>query len=557
MEINRFWGNTPVAHYTPTSMQEAAFIPQQMYQREQELTNKVDAMNEANATLKAMLGDKAGKTEEFNAGLKDITDKISREGATQRNIDLAKNLRQSYLKEVLPQEAFAKKREQLGAGYMKDVANTNNIIVGNNPLNVSFDQAQKDPNAMQYQVAERDKLLQHGALIGKQYAESEMSQQPDDWGFLVTKKGFGTAEEAMKTYQTDPKFKQWVDDQAVLATKARGLSNPNEQALDAIKSGIMSTVVGGTERNPLPAGYYKNIKTGDNAGVVTMEKEVTATSAPKDFNQLIAIPEVKQEVNKEVSRQSGGKYKSLEELDTAINSKSNIEENKAKILDQYLKAGTNPTAAAYAVQSMEAPELQNFNKTVREAKEIRSNIEKNTVGSSAFAQDMRYKPNYTVIGALPKEFQNTIKDVEDGISTDMTQQFVNLADSKSTKYGGVTKDDKDLIKQFIELKDPNKKVKLQEVRVNAVPIGDNKEVGSGEPTITFNLIGKDSKNKDFGDKGTPTVTVRLPRHLTDKVFTLVDLLSNTHPATKVTAQKFHQVYNNYYDNQEKNNPQAR
>lgn len=551
MAVNRFWNQSPQAEYSPMSMQEMTYAPQIMYQRDQDLTSKVDAMNEASATLKSMLGDKAGKTEEFDAQYKNILDKISREGTTKQNIDRAKSLRQMYIQEVLPQEAYAKKREQLGAGYMKDKSNMNNIIVGTNPFDVSYDQSRKDPNAMQYQVAERDKLLQHGALIGKQYSESEMSQQPDEWGFLVTKKGFGTAEEAMKSYQSDPKFKQWVDDQTVLATKASGLTNPNEDALNTIKSGIMTTVVGGTERNALPAGYYKG-KEGQSAGVVTMEKEVTATSAPKDFNQLIAVPEVKQAVNKNIYQQSGGKYKSLEELDAAINSKSNIEENRAKILDQYLKAGTNPTAAAYAVQSMQAPELQDFNKTVKEAKEIRSNIEKTTVGSNAFAQDMRYKPNYTVIGALPPEFQKTVTDVEDGISRDMTEQFCNLSNNKSTKYGGVTEDDKDLIKKFSELKDPNKKVKLQEVRVNAVPIADGKDVGSGEPTITFNLIGKDGKDDAGG-----TVTVRLPRHLTDKVFTLVDLLSSTHPTTQITQQKLHQVYNNYYDNQEKYNPQAR
>ena len=557
MAVNRFWNNDQQAEYVPRTMQEIMYAPKIMYDREQELSSKVDAMNESNATLKAMLGDKAGTSEKFDAGYKSILEGISKYGATPQMLDKAKALRQSYINEVLPQEAFAKTREAVMSAQMKDRSDQNNIVSGASAKDISFDQYRKDPNAFQYQVAQRDKLLQHGALIGKQYSESEMSQQPDEWGFLVTKKGFGTAEEAMKSYQSDPKFKQWVDDQTVLATKASGLTNPNEEALNAIKSGIMTTVVGGTERSALPAGYYKG-KNGQSAGVVTMEKD-TGASAKKDFNSLYAVPSIKKTINENISLQSGGKYKSLEELDAVINGKSSInsEENKAKIFNEYLKAGTNPTAAAYAVQSGNIPEIQAYNKSVNEAKEIRSNIEKNTVGSNDFARDMVYRPNDTVIGGLPVEFKNTIKGIEDGISSDMTYQFAALADTKTTKYGGVTDDDKNLINKFLKLKDPDKRVKLQSVRVNAVPTESGKEIGSGEPTVTFYLIGKDDKKKDFGEDGPPTVTVRLPRHLTDKVFTLVDVLSNTHPTTQLTAQKFHQVYNNYYDNQEKYNPQAR
>ena len=66
MAVNRFWGQSQPAEYSPMSLQELAYAPSILYQREQDMNTNIDAMNQASSTLKSMLGSYAPKTEEFD-----------------------------------------------------------------------------------------------------------------------------------------------------------------------------------------------------------------------------------------------------------------------------------------------------------------------------------------------------------------------------------------------------------------------------------------------------------------------------------------------------------
>lgn len=257
---NRFWGNAPIAEYSPMTMQESMFGPRELYNRDQALTSQVDAMNEANLTLQGALGEAAPKQEEFTRKYNEVLNKISKEGATQKNVDDARQLRQLYATQVLPMQDFAKTREKWGAEYSKARMDKDNIIDGTNPLEKSFDEYRKDPNALNsFQVVSRDKLTGLGAAYGKNYAQgvTDRDKSDLDLGIMNFVHGFKTQDDAFKAYQSDPKFKGLVDAQVREIAKSRGLDPTHPEVRDAITGGIMSGVVGGLERAPVSAQYMK------------------------------------------------------------------------------------------------------------------------------------------------------------------------------------------------------------------------------------------------------------------------------------------------------------
>jgi hypothetical protein len=266
---NRFWGNAPIAEYSPMTMQESMFGPQELYKRDQALTSQVDAMNEANLTLQGALGEAAPKQEEFTKKYNELLSKISKDGATQKNVDDARQLRQLYATQVLPMQDFAKTREKYGAEYFKARMDGDNIIDGANPLEKSFDEYRKDPSALNsFRVVSRDKLTGLGVAYGKNYAQgvTDRDKSDLDLGIMNFVHGFKTQEDAFKAYQSDPKFQGLVNAQVSEIAKSRGLDPTHTEVRSAITGGIMSGVVGGLERAPVSAQYMKeNYKSKNGA----------------------------------------------------------------------------------------------------------------------------------------------------------------------------------------------------------------------------------------------------------------------------------------------------
>jgi len=317
---NRFWGNAPIAEYSPMTMQESMFGPQELYKRDQALTSQVDAMNEANLTLQGALGEAAPKQEEFTKKYNEVLNKISKEGATQKNVDDARQLRQLYATQVLPMQDFAKTREKWGAEYSKARMDGDNIIVGTSPLEKSFDEYRKDPSALNsFQVVSRDKLTGLGAAYGKNYAQGITGRDTTDLdlGIMNFVHGFKTQDDAFKAYQTDPKFKSLVDAQVNEIAKSRGLDPTHSEVRDAITGGIMSGVVGGMERAPVSAQYMKENYKGKNGAKETrtdfIDQEDSSTlnilQPSDDVLTLAAENPVKKEQLDVATRQlTNGKY---------------------------------------------------------------------------------------------------------------------------------------------------------------------------------------------------------------------------------------------------------
>jgi hypothetical protein len=542
MAVNRFWNQGQQAQYSPMSMQELAYAPQIMYGRDQDLTAKVDAMNEASSTLKSMLGDKAGKSEQFDIGYKSILDKIATEGATPRNLQAAKDLRQMYIKEVLPQEVFAKKRESTMAGQMKDRANLNNIVVGPNAADISFDQYSKDPNAMQYQVAERDKLLQHGALIGKQYADSEDATKThiDEFGKLVIQNGFATADEAMQAYESDPKFKQWVDSQAILATKASGLTNPNQDALDAIKSGIMTTVVGGIKRENLSDTELQRLRASgvqptNGISVLSFEDKAIPVSAsgetdyPVDMDIALKNPDVKKEYDKQLARISGNVFTSQAALQAE---KDRIQNTN---MDAYSQSGGMFTSPL----RFQDP-IKDRAERLKKLETIENTVKNNFLNAAGWTSNKSISLNNTNTAWLLPAEKTSLNDSMEGVAKDVEKWLPSWSTDKVTGYSPATKDDIKKLKAFTE--EGGGKVEYADLQINGNIIGD-KIVGTGQLTGLFKLKYKDPKKND------EYVSLTLPPQQEQNLFTPLEIIAaRNNPAQADELNQYKNLHIEYLKN---------
>jgi len=318
MDQNRYWNGQqeapmPLATYSPMSMQEMAYAPQIMHQREQELTGQLDAMNESNSTLKAMLGDKGATTDKFNDQYQQTLNSIAKEGATPQAIDKARNLRKIFMQEVKPQENFAVQRQQMYQQYLKDKSDPSKIVIGRNPLDIGYDEWSKSKAFEPHQSVDRDRLIAHGAKIGSEWATGNTKAEPNEYDMLEVTKGFKNADEAMASYQSDPKFKSWVDSQTQLAASAAGTDPSNPDVANAIRSGIMTSVVGGTQLHNLPPGYIKDKNKPESnklTGNFLKMEDVPLGIVPSDDMLDLASkhPGMLNELNKATMQLTDGKY---------------------------------------------------------------------------------------------------------------------------------------------------------------------------------------------------------------------------------------------------------
>lgn len=555
MAINRFWNQTQQAEYTPRSMQEIMYAPKIMYDRQEDLTNKVDAMNEANASLKAMLGDKAGKTEEFNAGLKDITDKISREGATQRNIDLAKNLRQSYLKEVLPQEAFAKKRESIIASQMKDRSDQNNIVSGNNAADITFDQYQKDPNSFQYQVAQRDKLIQDGMQAGAQIGEEEDNAgvHVDQYGKLVIPPKFNNSGEFYNAYQNDPAFKQSIDQQAMARAQARGIQNPTPEILNTIISGMATTAAGKVKRENIseyelqrlrseglkPSGGV-DILSFDNAAI----PGAASGSADSPVDKEVAFkanPKLKEEYDKEIARMSKGAFRSQEELNAV---KQQLEQE--------------PTQNSSPVQSTEwggfsyntTPGADKLRKDrIQYIDNLQQDIDNNFFKASGWTNTTVIDVNNGNKAWIPKETQDAIDRSKKGAVDDIAKFFPTWDSDNVEEYGPATKEDSKFFKEYMKPDADRKPAEWHSLRING-KMTDKGMLGTGQIMPVFHMeygTGNKHHEKNVSFNFPPDQTMKLldPLRTTAKMLSPEKTDNANHISHETQLENYVSLYNTY------------
>lgn len=530
MAVNRFWNQSPVAEYKPMSMQEMSYAPQMMYQREKDLTGQVDAMNESAATLKTMLGDKAATTDKYNQQYQDMVNIISKQGATPQALEKAKSLRKTFIEEVKPQEEFAKQRQVMYGQWLKDKSDPSKIIIGENPLNVGYNDWFKTKMLQPHQVADRDKLIAYGAKMGNEWATGNTKEVVNKYGQLEVHKGFKTSAEAMNAYQNDPKFKEWVDSQVGLVAKGQNIDPSNPEVADAIRGGIMSSTVGGMQLHNLPSEYLKGMFSGEKAqpseGFSFIGFTPTARPADKPDEALINSPAGKQAINAQIKAELG-QYgvSTLEDLDAKINSITDkTEYNTSKIQKDYaarLASGADPRSIATGVIAENQPGVNSQKKLKDELIAKRESIIGKLKSNPDYATDLSIWHEPSTLRMVSKELRDMSEDVSKDLSEGVQRNIADYGSGKKTTYGGVSPDYRDSLVEFNKNEDPDKKMILKDVRVNAIPDRQSGVIrGSGYPTAVFDLYWKDGKTPKHKE-----VVMHLPQNEMNKIFSLSKNLS--------------------------------
>ena len=554
MAVNRFWGQSQPAEYSPMFLQELAYAPSILYQREQDMNTNIDAMNQASSTLKSMLGSYAPKTEEFDSKIKNVMDRVAKEGATQQNMDALRGLRKTYASDIVPIEDYAKQREQKAAEYYKQSLDANNIIVGKNPLEITFEEFRSNPNSMQFQVANRSELMKHGMAIGAQHANSIINRTRDNFGSIKTQYGFQSAQEAMDAYHNDPGFNKWVEDQVSLATQASGLSHPSEAASEAIRSGIMTAVVGKAQ---FDRDYLYEAEISGRRGHNSQYSDVPPPAPFVDFDTapistgedaefLLSDPIIMAAANK-VIREDSGKYGSMnwDDLNSEISRLQSIAdtENSTYISSSGLFPVSSQNSNLYPYRNATAgnPTVSNNAELIR-LKKIRADIVNRVTNSEELSSTTSVDLNRTNIGWYgTPEMKSTFKDAEEGLNSDISEMMSNMLDnSDDNRYGAVTNKQKEIVAKWVESNDPNKKMKFARVRSQYNP---DTNTGSGQPTFVFEL-NHDASNKD--KKGGGTVSLKLPPDLAAKALGLAQAISSFNPEASEKTSRIYGAALRYY-----------
>ena len=554
MAINRFWNNDQQAEYIPRTMQEIMYAPKIMYDREQELSGKVDAMNESNATLKAMLGDKAGASEKFDSGYKDIIEGISKYGATNQMLDKAKALRLSYINEVVPQEAFAKKREAIIASQMKDRSDQNNIITGNNASDISFDQYRKDPNAFQYQVAQRDKLIQDGMQAGAQIGEEENNSgvHVDEFGKLVIPPKFVNAGEFHNAYQNNPEFKTSIDQQATAKAKARGIQNPSKEILNTIISGMATTASGKVKRENISEYELQRLRTAGlkpagGVDILSFNDVAIPNPAsgsmdyPVDKDIAMKSPIVKKKYDAEIFSKSGGEYKSQEEMDTA---KKQLEIKK----EQLTRSALVSYGATVGHSSTDNSYRNKIDNQLRTINDVQKKVDENFFKANGWAQTTSIDINNGNKSWLPDKMQNDIDDSKKGAVQDAEKFFPSWTSDKVEDTGPSTIEDVKFFNEY--MKDPDRKIAVwKDLRINGA-VGDKEMVGTGQINPVFHLefgTGKKRQQKDVSFNFPPQETIDLLNPLQTAALMLSPHTTDTpeRKSNSTIMANYMELYKNY------------
>lgn len=505
MAINRFWGQAPVAQYSPRTFQEMAFAPQQMYEREKELSAKVDAMNESSATLQSMLGEKAPIPEQFNTQYQQILDKIAREGATPQALDAARQLKKTYIQEVVPIELYAKDREKYQTEWAKAAMDKNNILIGNKPIDVSFEQYRKDPSSLQFSTMGRDKLYTYGAKAGDEYAKSFLNQgKTDARGNFEVWTGFRSPQEVAAKMQSDPKFAANVNESMLKIMAANGIPADNKDAADAIMSGMLSAMVGkaSLEKDSL---WLANETARRTAALTTSKYPVEVRSmAARSLTELpesaMASPRVMQAVDSEAKKRG---FSSMAELNNAIEQLSTSKPSPTSDYERIAKE--NPMTGGFIIGAKAIGEAfegstkavlspgKYKGKSLQELQAMRDEISGTVTSSPDFGYDSGIWPETVEGSMIDPKLTKQVKDTIDEFGQSLDRRIGTYANQNQDVYGGIDQPSRDAISQYSKSTDKDKKIVVKDIRINASRGANGEVLGSGYPTVVVDLISKDGK----------------------------------------------------------------
>ena len=526
MAVSRFWNQAPVAQYDPMSMQELAYAPSIMYQRDKDLSGQVDAMNDAATSLKSALGPQAPVTDNWNQQYQSFLKSMNEQGATPQNIDRAKQLRQTYMNQVQPMQQFADQRQQVRQQEIQQESDPDKIRLSDSALNTNFNDWNKSNRTLTPAKYEsRTALMQLGHLAGQQYADSNLRLlrvDPETETGIYTS-GLSSADQAEKLDNPDTEYGKYLNTTAQSLLQAKG-GGVNPEALNAIKQGIKIGSVGKEHMEKLSAAAIRAHMGAAEAGLpqspdinmLNIESNPLATntnpetSYKVDKDIALKTPEYASAYNQSISKLSGGQFNSLDDLKIAKQKISTYIAN-SKLLstsdriprpsistspEDYDEDGELTREAANRLSSSDSrtspedydedgeltikalnrllssdshtfarPSIKQKLNDLNRLNSIESKADENFYGSSGWDHATSYS-----IGPIGRTYGSPqaikqMKDQIDATGEEISNAIPGLIDSPSG-YGGTSPESNKALKDYVSSNDPNKHVEFKNVRFN-------------------------------------------------------------------------------------------
>lgn len=475
MADNIYWSENPVAQLTLPksqyqSLQELAYAPQIMYQREQDTIAKLDAMNEAANTLNATLGDKAVVPQKFQAEYKSLLDDISKNGATSRNIDRASKLRGIYMSEVKPIEMFAQARAQKQAEHSKAAMDQNNLIIGERPTDVTFEQWRNDPSSMDFKVIGRDKLYTYGAKAGDEWKSGQLTKTTmDKYMRLHDQRGFANPQAVANAYQSDEKFRGLVEKNIQDIMAANGIPLNNSDAANAIRTGMMSQMVGEDKISHAPEAYFKGQSQSSISGLDNspgfIDVNYTQKSPGKPFastedvsNYLLSDPSYNE-------KRPG--FETLDERVRKLSYNPTLGKSEYSTYEELVKAQTKtktPITSQYSGSTMLTPSVLGYTDTSRQGallKNVNETFMANDLGSTEISPSWG-KINQYMGDKAVTHYENMMKSY----GKDIAKNFASFAGGKPGNPYRATDNYKEIVDKWIAPGSTNQEASIEAVNID-------------------------------------------------------------------------------------------
>lgn len=367
---NRFWGDAPIAEYSPMSMQEMMIGPQTMYNREQELKAQVDAMNESQMTLKAALGDAAPVQDGFSSKYQELLGKISKSGATPQLMEEARNLKKTYINEVVPVESFAKARQQAIDTHAKLSMDGSKIVVGAKPSDISFEQWKKNPGALEsFKAVDKGEIGKMSVMAGKNL-QSQFGGVDDSmvqrYGILGVVTGAKSIDDHNKKMVSDEVYRDNFNKTKEDIAASQGVDLLNKDVDAFITSNIVNNIIGNVQPIKLTKEEMQQYVGKDAPGLkqgdpmIVKVNETAPMPSPKETPLKLAHlhPGVKAEAERYLSSISNGKYKTIEALDKDLNAPDVLGDKKSQIVTPYGVTASMGSIDQYSLSKVKAEAKQ-------------------------------------------------------------------------------------------------------------------------------------------------------------------------------------------------------
>ena len=221
MAISRFDIPRQPMQFEPLSMQEMAYAPSLLRQREDVLQEKVDVAADTLGDINIQDPDVQNVVGKWDKQLSDISQEMVKTGYTSEIEAKYRNLSRQYSQDIKPVQTYISARQQASQDYNKLARDPSKYIEGTSPGSISYAAFREDPNALQnYQVFDKRQVRQDAQGVAKRLVDMAVAEPGfikknipglDGYMQIAQQKGFSAPEAVAEWLATDPQGQSFLD----------------------------------------------------------------------------------------------------------------------------------------------------------------------------------------------------------------------------------------------------------------------------------------------------------------------------------------------------------